>query len=135
MNISINESVTNVNQGVDTKHFKDRRKSADKWIYILRSLAIISWGLFFVALLIVYGTSPEHNPTINSYIAQQPSQQWLLSFSDYIYEILWSSAFTSYLCLVLAKHRSRRKKDSKHFNITMLLTVVFVWVTYLLTGI
>mgnify|MGYP003388910497 CR=1 FL=1 len=132
MSISINERLHSVSQGIDDRRENERRKSADKWIYLLRSLAVISWLLFFVALCIAYNTAPESNASLHYYMANKPDH-WLLSFNNYLYEILWSSAFTSYLCIVLAKYRSRRKKDSKHFNLTMLLVAAFTWATYMLT--
>ena len=135
MNILMNDhlSASEV-QGRDELRKEERRKSADKWIYLLQSLAITSWGLFFIALLISYSTSPENNAGLNFYIINT-NQAWVWSLNNYLYEILWSSAFTSYLCILLAKHRSRRKKDSKHFNIFMLFVVVFSWATYVLASI
>mgnify|MGYP003388251348 CR=1 FL=1 len=134
MNISMNERLQSVSQGIDDRRDNERRKSADKWIYLLRSLAVISWGLFFIALCISYNTAPENTSSFQYYMANQPNH-WLLSLNNYLYEILWSSAFTSYLCIVLAKHRSRRKKDSKHLNLTVLLVAAFTWATYMLTTI
>lgn len=134
MNISMNQHVENVNQGLDDRRQGERRKSADKWIYLLRSLAVCSWLLFFVALLIAYNTVPETNAGLHYYLEHQANHTWLLALNNYLYEILWSSAFTSYLCIVLSKHRSRRKKDTKHFNLIMLLAVAFTWATYMLTS-
>lgn len=132
MNISIKQRVQSVSQGIDDRRANERRESADKWTYLLRILAILSWMLFFVALCIAYNTAPEANASLHYYIANQPNH-WVMALNDYLYEILWSSAFTSYLCIVIAKHRSRRKKDSKHLNLTMLLVVAFTWATYMLT--
>ena len=117
MNILMNDHLSSSElQGRDELRKEERRKSADKWIYLLQFLAIASWGLFFIALLIAYGTSAQNNAGLNFYIINT-NQAWVWSLNNYLYEILWSSAFTSYLCILLAKHRSRRKKDSKHFNI------------------
>ena len=126
MNISMNDHLAKGEQTrINDRRAGERRQSADKWIYLLRSLAALSWLLFFTALIIQYNTAPEASAVTN----------WANNFSNYLYEILWSSAFMSYLCLVLAKHRSRRKKDSKHFNITMLLVAAFAWATCMLTTI
>ncbi|MGJ8692365.1 MAG: hypothetical protein ACSHW0_07775 [Thalassotalea sp.] len=141
MNISMNEHLSKgEHQGISDRRAGERRQSADKWIYLLRSLAACSWLLFFVALIITYSTSPEATITMSSILVTNAdisagSQSAGFQLTHYLYEILWSSAFTSYLCLVLAKHRSRRQKDSKHLNVTMLLVATFAWATYMLTAI
>lgn len=107
----------------DIDQVVELRRSNDKWTYILKGLAIIGWGCFFLASIVAYQ---------NAQTGEIQSSIGLL-LSDNVYILLWVSAFSSYLTLILAKYRARRKSDSKNFNMMMLLLVTFAWSSYLLT--
>lgn len=127
MTISLNKHVKEgvIHGRVDQVNSKvDKRRSNDKWTYFLKGLAIIAWGCFFLACITNYQIE---------YVKTETSLTVL--FSKNLYVLIWISAFASYLSLVLAKHRSRRKSDSKNFNMMMLLVVAFTWSSYLLTAI
>ena len=104
MNISMNQHVENVNQGIDDRRQGERRKSADKWIYLLRTLAVCSWLLFFVALLIAYNTVPETNAGLHYYLEHQANHAWLLALNNYLYEILEIEELSSFLVLCANDH-------------------------------
>ena len=125
MATSINKNYTHsIEHGMTERRSGERRRSADKWTYMLRGLSGISWAFFVIACL------------LNFYANDNIEAQHILwqSLVNNLYIVLWISAFSGYLCLVVARYRSRRSKDSKHLNITMLLIFAFGWSTYLLTG-
>lgn len=127
MTISLNKHVKErvIHGRVDQVNGKvDQRRSSDKWTYLLKGLAIVGWGCFFLACITNYQTQ---------YV--QTETNLTLLFSNNLYVLIWISAFSSYLSLVLAKYRSRRASDSKNFNMMMLLVVAFAWSSYLLTAI
>lgn len=110
----------------------DRRKSPDKWIYLSRTLALTSWSLFIFALIVSFYAAPDENYGLLRYHGIENRETWLMPLTNYLYIVLWFSAMSSYFCLLLDKYRARRKEDSKHFNLVMLLIIVIAWVTYIL---
>ena len=114
---------------------KERRNTADLWTYLLRVLAIIGWGLFVFALIVSYYAAPESDYGILRYHNIEIRKFWLTPLTGYLYIVLWLSALSSYFCLILDKYRSRRKSDSKHFNILLLLVITIAWVSFILVQI
>ncbi|ARD46094.1 hypothetical protein [Colwellia sp. PAMC 21821] len=114
---------------------KERRNTADLWTYLLRVLAIVGWGLFVVALIVSYYAAPEADYGILRYHNIEIRKFWLTPLTGYLYIVLWLSALSSYFCLILDKYRSRRKSDSKHFNILLLLVITIAWVSFILVQI
>lgn len=114
---------------------KERRGAADLWTYILRISAIVGWGLFVFALIVSYYAAPESDYGLLRYHDIEIRQFWLTPLTGYLYIVLWLSALCSYFCLILDKYRSRRKSDSKNFNILLLLVITIAWVTFLLVQI
>ena len=100
---------------------EERRNTADFWTYLLRFLAIVGWGLFIFALIVSYYAAPESDYGILRYHDIEIRKFWLTPLTGYLYIVLWLSALSSYFCLILDKYRSRRKSDSKHFNILLSL--------------
>ena len=114
---------------------KERRNTADLWTYLLRVLAIVGWGLFVFALIVSYYAAPESDYGILRYHNIEIRKFWLTPLTGYLYIVLWLSALSSYFCLILDKYRSRRKSDSKHFNILLLLVITIAWVSFILVQI
>ena len=112
---------------------ENRRIAPDKWVYISRALAIFSWFLFIVALIISFYAAPEDKFGILVYKDLVTRDTWVKPLTNYLYLILWFSAFTSFFCLVVTRYRSRRKDDSKQFNMILMLITIAAWVAYLLT--
>ena len=114
---------------------KERRRAADLWTYLLRILAILGWGLFVFALIVSYYAAPESDYGLLRYHDIEIRKFWLTPLTGYLYIVLWLSALSSYFCLILDKYRSRRKSDSKHFNILLLLAITIAWVSFILVQI
>ncbi|WP_085297340.1 hypothetical protein [Cognaticolwellia mytili] len=114
---------------------KERRSSTDIWTYTVRTLAIIGWGLFAFALIVSYYAAPEADYGYLRYRDIEIRKFWLTPLTGYLYIILWLSALSSYLCLILDKYRSRRKNDGKHFNILLLLVITIAWISFVLVQI
>jgi hypothetical protein len=114
---------------------EERRNTADFWTYLLRFLAIVGWGLFIFALIVSYYAAPESDYGILRYHDIEIRKFWLTPLTGYLYVVLWLSALSSYFCLILDKYRSRRKSDSKHFNILLLLIITIAWVSFILVQI
>lgn len=126
MTVSINK-VSNVEHGVESKQklesrSGERRQAADRWSYLLKGLASVSWCFFCIALIVSYNAD-------HVFVNEHSS---LMFLANNLYVVLWISAFTSYLCLIIAKYRSRRKRDSKHIHVIMLLVCAFIWSSYIL---
>lgn len=114
---------------------KERRNAADIWTYVVRTLAIIGWGLFAFALVMSYFAAPETDYGYLRYRDIEIRKFWLTPLTGYLYIVLWLSALSSYFCLILDKYRSRRKSDGGHFNILLLLVITIAWVSFILVQI
>ncbi|NQY63834.1 MAG: hypothetical protein HRT38_08850 [Alteromonadaceae bacterium] len=110
----------------------DRRKGKDKLIIFARILAIGGWLLFIIALIISNYAAPETSYGFLRYRGIEVRTDWVRPFAGYLYIILWCSALSSYACLLIDKFRARRRDDSKHFNLVLLMLVVIAWGIYLL---
>jgi hypothetical protein len=111
---------------------KNRRRSTDIGVVLTRVLALSGWGLFIFAIVMSYFAAPEQDYGLLRYRDIEIRQFWLTPLTGYLYVVLWVSALCSYFCLVLDHYRSRRKQDSKHFNLVLLLTITVAWVVYIL---
>lgn len=114
---------------------KERRNAVDLWTYVIRTLAIIGWGLFVFALIVSYYAAPEADYGLLRYHNIEIRKFWLTPLTGYLYIILWLSALSSYFCLILDKYRGRRKSDGSHFNILLLLVITIAWVSFILVQI
>ena len=111
---------------------EDRRKNHDKWHYITRYLAVGSWVLFIIALVISYYAAPEKNYGLLRYHGIEIRKFWLTPLTGHLYLMLWFSALCSYAYIVLEHFRRRRATDNKHFNILLLLIVTVAWTIYII---
>jgi hypothetical protein len=114
---------------------KERRNAADIWTYIVRTLAIIGWGLFAFALIMSYFAAPDVDYGYLRFRDIEIRKFWLTPLTGYLYIVLWLSALSSYFCLILDNYRSRRKSDGTHFNILLLLVITIAWVSFILVQI
>lgn len=117
------------------KVMMNRRKSPDKWIYILRFLAVVGWAFFIVSLVVSYYAAPEEDYGLLRYHNIEIRDNWLTPLTGYLYATLWSSALISLICLVITNYRSRRVEDSKMFNLILLIITTTAWITYIYTQI
>lgn len=115
-----------------TQENQERRNHKDIWTYAIRALAILGWILFIFALMVSYYAAPDKDYGLLRYHNIEIRKFWLTPLTGYLYIVLWLSALCSYFCLILEKYRSRRKNDSKHFNMILLLCVTIAWVVYIL---
>jgi len=111
---------------------KNRRIGNDSWIILSRVLSIGSWLLFIIALIISSFAAPETQFGYMRYKGIEVRTTWLTPFAGYLYILLWFSALSSYVCLLLNKTRARRKYDSKHYNLLLLMLVAIAWGVYIL---
>ncbi|WP_232771312.1 hypothetical protein [Colwellia sp. 75C3] len=110
----------------------ERRKTSDVWRYIQTSLAVTSWLLFLIALVMSYYAAPDKDYGVLRYYDVEIRQFWLTPLTGYLYILLWLSALGSYLALITDKYRSRRRNDNPHFNLMFLLGVNLFWLVYIL---
>lgn len=115
----------------DYKIIKERRRSPDKWVYISRLFAVISWLLFIIALIVSFYAAPEENYGYLRYGDIAIRDYWIKPLANYLYITLWLSAFFSFVCLIITNYRSRRHLDSKKFNLVLLIITSAAWLTYL----
>ena len=111
---------------------KNRRTHRDVWVYITRTLAILGWLAFTLALLVSSYAAPETNYGLDRYHHEDIRSFWLTPLTGYLYIILWTSALSSYLCLLIDHFRNRRKSDNKHFNLILLMLISIAWLSYIL---
>ena len=114
------------------KQGNNRRKGNDSWIIISRIFSIGSWLLFIIALIISSFAAPETQFGYLRYKGIEVRTTWLTPFAGYLYIMLWLSALSSYFCLLLNKIRARRKEDSKHYNLLLLMLITIAWGIYIL---
>ncbi|PKI16272.1 hypothetical protein [Colwellia sp. 12G3] len=110
----------------------DRRKTTDVWSYIQTVLAVTSWLLFLIALIMSYYAAPDKDYGVLRYYDVEIRQFWLTPLTGYLYILLWLSAVGSYLALMTDKYRSRRRSDNPHFNLMFLLAINLFWLVYIL---
>ncbi len=111
---------------------EERRKSVDFWIYLARTLTIVSWLAFLVALNISYFVAPETDFGVLRYHQIEVRKFWLTPLTGYLYIIIWSSAAGSYTAILIDKYRSRRGYDNPYYNLYFLLIVNLIWLSVIL---
>lgn len=116
-----------------TEVIENRRKSADKLVYIARTLAILSWVFFIIALVVSFYAAPEQNFGYLQNKQIEVREYWVKPLTNYLYLVLWGSAFLSAFSFILTRFRSRRKDDSKQFNLVLLVITIIAWIIYILT--
>ena len=110
---------------------KERRNKVDFWAYVVKTLAILGWLLLAFALIISYHAAPETDYGILRYHNIEIRKYWHTPLTDYLYIVLWISALSSFLCLILHKYRRRRKNDGGLFTTILLLVITIVWVCFI----
>ena len=111
---------------------KDRRKSADFWFYLARTLSASSWLAFLAAIYISYFVAPETNYGVLRYHDIEIRQFWLTPLTGYLYLIIWFSAAGSYAATLIDKYRSRRADDLPYYNLYILLVINLIWLSVIL---
>lgn len=111
----------------------ERRQAPDKWIYTLRIIAVFSWLLFIIAMVVSYYAAPEESYGYLRYKDIEVRESWLKPLTNYLYIILWVSALFSLISLFISSFRSRREQDSKMFNLVLLMITTIAWITYIYT--
>ena len=110
----------------------DRRTATDFWSYAQITLALLSWLLFLIALVMSYYAAPDKDYGVLRYSGIEIRQFWLTPLTGYLYILLWLSALGSYLALMVDKYRCRRRSDNPQVNLMLLLTVNMTWLVYIL---
>ena len=109
----------------------DRRKSIDFWHYTKTILALSSWLLFLIALVMSYYAAPDKDYGVLRYYGVEIRQFWLTPLTGYLYILLWLSAMGSYIALMTEKYRCRRLSDNPNYSLLFLLTINIAWLVYL----
>lgn len=112
---------------------KERRKSADIWLKIIRMLTLLSWVFFTLSLILSFYAAPEKSYGVLRYHNISIRQFWLTPLTGYLYILLWLSAFLSYSSIFFNKFRGRRKSDSPLYNQLLLFLISTAWVVYIVT--
>ncbi|WP_019028121.1 hypothetical protein [Colwellia piezophila] len=110
----------------------DRRKTTDFWNYTQVILALLSWLVFLVALVMSYYAAPDKDYGVLRYYDIEIRQFWLTPLTGYLYILLWLSSLGSYLALMIEKYRSRRRSDNSNFTLIFLLIINLTWLVYIL---
>lgn len=110
----------------------ERRNAPDKWTYILKSFAIMSWILFIFAIFISYYAAPDTDFGYLRYHNIEIRKFWLSPLTDYLYMVLWLSALSSFFALIIDKYRHRRKNDGSILNNVLLIIITILWTSYIL---
>lgn len=110
----------------------ERRKQEDPWIKVLRTLTVLGWLLFVVAVVMSYYAAPERVMGIVKYKVQDPRSHWLFPLTDYLFYLLAFNAVMSIVTIAINRFRSRRVSDGAGFNSFLLLVVCSMWLLYLL---
>jgi len=111
---------------------ENRRKETDFWSYAQLTLALVSWLLFIIALVMSYYAAPDKDYGVLRYYDVEIRQFWLTPLTGYLYILLWLSALGSYLALMTEKYRSRRRSDNPLYNLMFLVGVNITWLVYIL---
>ena len=111
---------------------ENRRKETDFWSYAQLTLALVSWLLFIIALVMSYYAAPDKDYGVLRYYDVEIRQFWLTPLTGYLYILLWLSALGSYLALMTEKYRSRRRSDNPLYNLMFLVAVNITWLVYIL---
>jgi uncharacterized membrane protein len=109
-----------------------RRKTTDVWSNIQSSLAVTSWLIFLIALVMSYYAAPDKDYGLLRYYNVEIRQFWLTPLTGYLYILLWLSALGSYLALITDKYRSRRRNDNPNYHLILLLAINLFWLVYIL---
>jgi uncharacterized membrane protein len=117
---------------VKAKRKNDRRTTTDFWSYAQITLALLSWLLFLIALVMSYYAAPDKDYGVLRYYDIEIRRFWLTPLTGYLYILLWLSALGSYLALMTDKYRSRRRSDAPLGNLMFLLGISLIWLVYIL---
>ncbi|PCI57855.1 MAG: hypothetical protein COB45_02180 [Gammaproteobacteria bacterium] len=125
---------------MDKKHIKsaratkikERRESLDFWFYLTQVLALLSWILFILALVVSFYAAPEKDYGVLRYYDIEIRQFWLTPLTGYLYLIIWSSAAASYASMLVEKYRSRRLNDNTHYHLYFVLITNIIWLSVIL---
>lgn len=117
---------------VQTKPIKERRKSADFWFYLAKTLSIMSWLMFLFALVMSFYAAPEKSYGIARYYELEIRQFWLTPLTGYLYLLIWFSAAGSFTSQLLDKYRSRRNIDNPKYHLHLLLAINLIWLSVIL---
>lgn len=109
-----------------------RRQNTDVWSNVQSSLAVTSWLIFLIALVMSYYAAPDKDYGLLRYYNVEIRQFWLTPLTGYLYILLWLSALGSYLALITDKYRSRRRNDNPHYHLILLLAINLFWLVYIL---
>ncbi|QOL24843.1 hypothetical protein LP316_11040 [Thalassotalea sp. LPB0316] len=114
---------------------EERRKHTDFWVKTARSLTIIAWLLFIVALIVSHFAAPETDFGIVRYHDLEVRKFWIKPLTNYLYVILWCAALISYVSMIVNRFRARRATDNRSFYVKLLLVIIVAWVIYLLLNV
>lgn len=110
---------------------EERRKGRDIWMVIFQWLSLLGWGFFTIALIMSFFAAPEESYGLTRYKNIEVREYWTSPLTDYLYYLLWFTAFFSLTTIVLSRLKSRRSTDSKYYNMPLLLLICLAWIFYI----
>lgn len=119
-------------EATQVKPASERRKSDDFWLYLAKTLAILSWLMFIFALIMSFYAAPEKSYGLARYHDIEVRRFWLTPLTGYLYIVIWSSAAGSYAAQLINKYRNRRFDDNPHYHLYILLAINLSWLSVIL---
>ena len=111
---------------------QERRQGPDLWIKWLPHLNLFTWGLFFVALVVVHYAQPEMDTGLVRYHELNIRQNWLQHLVYWIQIVLSGTIALIVGNLIIVQKRARRKQDVRFLN-QKLLFILSSFVLLLIT--
>ncbi|TNI86254.1 hypothetical protein CF119_09175 [Aeromonas sobria] len=103
---------------------KDRRHGPDWLTKALQWLVVLCWGGFIVLLSLYHYARPEIAYGFLVYGGIAVRDYWDPALTRWLLYWLWGSCGLTLTVLLLERQRSRRKEDSMHVNLAILLLIL-----------
>ncbi|WP_434357806.1 hypothetical protein NF212_00285 [Parasalinivibrio latis] len=87
---------------------------------LINSLNIVSWLLFISSLLLFHHVRPEVDYGVVRYFGLDVRREWMEGGKLSLYSVLGACTAFSVIAFSLRKKRSRRRSDSRGYNLVSL---------------
>lgn len=120
-----------VGQGMDVK---ERRQGPDWLTRGLQGLVILCWAGFIVLLSLYHYARPEVAYGFLVYGGIAVRDYWDPVLTPWLVYWLWSCCLLTLAVFLLERRRSRRREDSLHVNLTILLLIFIASLLFYYAG-
>ncbi len=107
-----------------------RRRKADPLTIILEICAIAGWVGIFGVQIVAWLAAPEMDTSITRFHDLDLRHHWQSRWANYLPILLGLCATLSIIALMVRPMRSRRKTDSKHWNVLVLLILTLIGIAF-----